>query len=185
MELNVKIKDKTIKIKLPETIVDEQVFTASVHNTSMQAKWHKLIKTLYIRATDQDPWRSIHLRSRSMTKFGDDDEQSVNMEFVAGGSADPRIIDASVSRYIPGQDDRAKSKGVKNLTVRSQITGKVLKVLVQKGDRVTSGQTLIIIEAMKMENRILASRDGVIDNVHVKESQPVITGAELFRFTSS
>jgi biotin carboxyl carrier protein len=90
-----------------------------------------------------------------------------------------------VSLHIPGQESRAAAAAKKPRVIRSQITGKVLKVLVKPGDSVASGDTLIIIEAMKMENRVMASTNGVVDQVKITEGDTVAAGAELIRFKQS
>ncbi len=57
--------------------------------------------------------------------------------------------------------------------VTAPMSGVVLKVNVKPGDVVKDAQALIVIEAMKMENEILAPRDCKIKEVFVKESQNV------------
>ena len=52
---------------------------------------------------------------------------------------------------------------------------------VRKGDHVKKGQTLCIVEAMKMLNEITAEEDGVISDVCVTNGQVVEFGTELFR----
>ena len=52
---------------------------------------------------------------------------------------------------------------------------------VRKGDHVTRGQTLCIVEAMKMLNEITAETDGVISDICVTDGQVVEFGTELFR----
>ena len=52
---------------------------------------------------------------------------------------------------------------------------------VRKGDHVTKGQTLCIVEAMKMLNEITAEEDGVISDVCVTNGQVVEFGTELVR----
>ena len=47
------------------------------------------------------------------------------------------------------------------------------KVLVEQGQTVEEGQLLCIIEAMKMENEITAHKAGVIDELAVKEGEPI------------
>ena len=47
------------------------------------------------------------------------------------------------------------------------------KSFVKKGDKVKKGQTLLIIEAMKVMNNINAPRDGIIENILVEDSQPI------------
>lgn len=55
--------------------------------------------------------------------------------------------------------------------LKSQMPGKVIKVEVQEGQEVKQGDTLLILEAMKMENEIKTQVNGIIKAVHVKEGQ--------------
>ena len=59
------------------------------------------------------------------------------------------------------------------------MPGNVLKVLVKPGEAVTEGQTLVILEAMKMENEILAECDGTITAIHVSKGDSVLEGADI------
>ena len=52
-------------------------------------------------------------------------------------------------------------------------------VFVREGDRVRAGQTLLIIEAMKVMNPLLAARDGVLTRIIVRDGQPVEFGEPL------
>ena len=52
--------------------------------------------------------------------------------------------------------------------LRSPMPGRVMSILVRPGDRVSSGDEVCVVEAMKMEQSILSPRDGVIKAVHVK-----------------
>ena len=70
----------------------------------------------------------------------------------------------------------------KGLKVKSQMPGKIIRILVKPGDDVKKGQALLVMEAMKMENEIKASQDGVIKDVKVAEGQAVETGAEMILF---
>jgi len=63
--------------------------------------------------------------------------------------------------------------------VASPMPGVVLSVNVAVNDRVTKGQLLLVIEAMKMENDITALRDGVITSVLVSKGSAVETGTPL------
>jgi glutaconyl-CoA decarboxylase len=65
--------------------------------------------------------------------------------------------------------------------MKSPLPGKVLKVFAAPGKAFKRGDTLLIIEAMKMENEILAPRDCVVGEVHVEASQSVKTGEPLLR----
>ena len=59
------------------------------------------------------------------------------------------------------------------------ITGKIISVNVKPGDAVKEGDTLCILESMKMENPILAPLDGSITQVEVKADQVVKPGETI------
>ena len=65
--------------------------------------------------------------------------------------------------------------------IGASIPGTVLKVLVKEGDKVEAGQSLMIIEAMKMETNIVAKQESVIESILVKENQQVKTGELLMK----
>ena len=67
------------------------------------------------------------------------------------------------------------------LEIGAGIPGTILKVLVSEGDEVKEGQSLVVIEAMKMETNITASTDGVIEGILCKEGQQVKSGELLIR----
>ncbi|MGB9746957.1 MAG: acetyl-CoA carboxylase biotin carboxyl carrier protein subunit [Bacteroidales bacterium] len=64
----------------------------------------------------------------------------------------------------------------------SFLPGTVIKVLVKKGDKVSAGQDLLLLEAMKMQNRIKSDREGIIKNVLVKEGDKVPKGVVMIEF---
>jgi biotin carboxyl carrier protein len=66
--------------------------------------------------------------------------------------------------------------------LKAQMPGKVLKLLVQEGQEIDKNQSLLILEAMKMENEIRAEKAGVIAKILVKENQSVESGAVLIEF---
>ncbi|MEV6153653.1 biotin carboxylase N-terminal domain-containing protein [Nonomuraea sp. NPDC052129] len=59
------------------------------------------------------------------------------------------------------------------------MPGSVLRVEVEPGERVTKGQAVLVLEAMKMEHQIAAPADGVVSGVHVEKGQQVEAGAML------
>jgi biotin carboxyl carrier protein len=59
------------------------------------------------------------------------------------------------------------------------MPGKVVRVLVKAGDRVTARQPVVVVEAMKMENELRASREGTIAEIHAREGMSVDAGALL------
>lgn len=58
----------------------------------------------------------------------------------------------------------------------TQMPGKVVKLMKKVGDKVTKGETVLILEAMKMENEIKSGAEGTIKSVNVKEGQALDSG---------
>ncbi|HEX5748316.1 MAG TPA: biotin/lipoyl-binding carrier protein [Archangium sp.] len=63
--------------------------------------------------------------------------------------------------------------------VAAHITGTVWKIEVKVGQKVSSGDTLVILESMKMEMPVEATEDGTVKEIRCKESQPVNEGDVL------
>jgi len=53
------------------------------------------------------------------------------------------------------------------------IPGTILQVLVKEGIKVKKGDTLVVLQAMKMDNHLLASRNGTVKKVYVKKGEVV------------
>lgn len=60
--------------------------------------------------------------------------------------------------------------------VLAPLQGKIWQVPVNSGDSVKAGDTLVVIEAMKMENEIVAPHDAVVGEIHVKKGDAVKSG---------
>ena len=65
------------------------------------------------------------------------------------------------------------------IPVRSEIAGKVWKIETQPGQRVADGDTLMILESMKMEIPVQASDAGTVAEILVKEEDAVAEGQAL------
>lgn len=64
-------------------------------------------------------------------------------------------------------------------TVAAPMPGNILRVEVNQGDTVKAGQILVILEAMKMENEIVAPKDGTVAQVVTSKGAVVDTGSPL------
>lgn len=65
------------------------------------------------------------------------------------------------------------------VVIRSPMPGLILNVLVQEGEHIVKGQTVVILESMKMENELRAGRDGVVTRVQVGVGDSVEKNQEL------
>jgi len=68
-------------------------------------------------------------------------------------------------------------------TLNALMPGVVVKIVVEKGQKVATGDVVLVLEAMKMENEIKSSRSGTIDKIHVSVGQQVQPGEPLVSFT--
>ncbi len=79
----------------------------------------------------------------------------------------------------PYQIQTGANSGADSGEIKATMPGRVVKILVKKDQEVEAGQSLLVLEAMKMENEIKASRAGTISNIHVTEAASVESGALL------
>ena len=63
--------------------------------------------------------------------------------------------------------------------VKSPMPGILVKFTVKPGDKVKTGQTILILEAMKMQNNIQSNVDGTVEKISVNEGDSVLEGQEL------
>lgn len=63
--------------------------------------------------------------------------------------------------------------------VRAPMTGKVVRVAAVPGGKVAAGEVVVVLEAMKMEYRLVAPRDGTVESVRCREGDLVDLGATL------
>src|SRR5688572_12179329 len=99
-------------------------------------------------------------------------EFGVHMLRSAPGPHNRRAI---VSRRVP-PPLQAGSAAVARIEIKSEITGTVWQLRAKPGDRVESGDTLIVIESMKMEIPVITEDPGTVKEILVKEKDPVAEG---------
>jgi biotin carboxyl carrier protein len=74
---------------------------------------------------------------------------------------------------------RPAEEQTKSTAIQSPLPGVILDIRCKEGDIVKRGQTLMVLEAMKMENNILANANGKITQILVQKGDSVLEGAEL------
>ncbi|MCL4166611.1 UNVERIFIED_CONTAM: hypothetical protein GTU68_064054 [Idotea baltica] len=76
----------------------------------------------------------------------------------------------------PTQQVSDLKAGASTKKINAPLPGTILKILVKEGDEVKIGDKLMVLEAMKMENNILAESGGKIQSIKVQESAAVLQG---------
>ena len=74
----------------------------------------------------------------------------------------------------PGEGEIKKKESLAGFPVFAPLPGNIFKLMVKEGDSVEKGEELLILEAMKMENHVLADEAGVIKDIKVKEGASVL-----------
>ena len=64
-------------------------------------------------------------------------------------------------------------------TISASMPGKVVRVLVTEGEEVATGQAIIVVEAMKMQNEMKATKAGRVTKIHVASGATVAAGQAL------
>ncbi|MGI6076686.1 MAG: biotin/lipoyl-containing protein [Fastidiosipilaceae bacterium] len=101
-----------------------------------------------------------------------DKEYIVKLEEVDANTAVEQPETAAVSANQTSQHAAPVASG-NGEVVEAPLQGAILKLFIQPGTEIKMGETVLIIEAMKLENEVVAPRDGVVQEVFVKEGQMV------------
>jgi len=89
------------------------------------------------------------------------------------------VVFETISEFVSGGSQPGRKKASDPGHVTTPLPGNVVEVLVNIGDKVNSGQSTMIIEAMKMESELLANIDGEITAIHVSKGDRVTPGEVL------
>ena len=81
----------------------------------------------------------------------------------------------------PGSDGFARGAGAADGALRSPMPGRIVRVSVTEGQAVRKGQSLLVLEAMKMEHALIAPFDGVVADLAAREGEQVSEGVALVR----
>ena len=111
------------------------------------------------------------------------DHAVADVSVLARGDAYAVEVGGRTHRFQLLDERRGRSGGLAkdggSGEVRAVMPGKVLAVLVDAGAEVASGQGLLVIEAMKMENEIVATRAGTVKEIKVAPGQAIESGELL------
>ena len=95
---------------------------------------------------------------------------------VAGRRLDVRVVDPRRWRGA-GRGGALEAEGRQQVV--APMPGKVVRVLVQQGEKVEAGRGLLVVEAMKMQNEIRSPKTGTVERLMVNEGQAVNAGQVL------
>ncbi|MGD9894824.1 MAG: acetyl-CoA carboxylase biotin carboxyl carrier protein subunit [Dehalococcoidia bacterium] len=132
-------------------------------------RWH----TTELQRTNRLGLYSLIIDGRSWELFARD--RSGGFELLLGN----RLYDVAVGSGGRTADVEEEVTGVWSL--QSPMSGQVVEVRVAAGDAVEAGQTLVVVESMKMNNELTAARAGTVSEVQVNPGDRVERGRLLLR----
>lgn len=97
----------------------------------------------------------------------------VEVEQAATAKKTPKLVRKPVAKK-PGEGKLQKSAGTGGHKVKAPLPGNIMKINIKPGDQVIKGQTLLVMEAMKMENNIQADKEGTIKDIKINEGDSVL-----------
>ncbi len=112
-----------------------------------------------------------------------EDEAAIDRPVASYRPPDPETLEKPPSVPTPPQPPKPHlpSDGIRN-EITAPMPGVILSVEVREGDEIQRGQTVVVLEAMKMKNPIKSPRDGVVEEVRVRPGQTVGYADVLVRF---
>jgi len=90
------------------------------------------------------------------------------------------VAAARPAAAAPAPKKAAPAGGAGSVKVSSPMQGKILRLNNKPGDAVKKGQAVIVLEAMKMENEIVATQDGTVASIDVAVGDMVDSGQVVF-----
>lgn len=137
------------------------------------------MKTYQFKIDQQDFQVDIHQIEDDLAKVsvnGELYEVELRGDKVAQiqNSTEP-VIDSISAQTPTAPNAKSAAAGA----IKSPLPGKVLDILVKPGDTVRVGQTIICLEAMKMENNINSDKAGVVTQIQVHKGDTVLEGDTL------
>ncbi|MCM0605311.1 MAG: acetyl-CoA carboxylase biotin carboxyl carrier protein subunit [Xanthomonadaceae bacterium] len=150
---------------------DQGEVRALVSGKPQTLRWKKDNQGIWIEFQDQIIGLDLTLENRDEGGVSFSGQRRFGEAFSFAGVSLMREGD----ELIAGQSSGKK----KSTRIKAQMPGKIIKILVTAGNEVNSGDPLLVMEAMKMENEIKANSNYKITEVKIQVGQAVETGAEL------
>ncbi|RLD68056.1 MAG: methylcrotonoyl-CoA carboxylase [Bacteroidetes bacterium] len=157
MDIVLRMGEQEFKVKVNK--VENNIYDLEINGKPILAE-HKYQEENYIE---------LNINHKPYSLFISLDEYGINHLSYKGNIYEFSRADHLVNTdiYISEADEAGGN------SIKSPMPGKVIKLNVKAGDKVSKGDSLIVVEAMKMENSLTVHRDAVIEEVKVSEGEMV------------
>ena len=177
----VTIGSKTKTVNLPDQLPSgsswEVNHEGKIYQVSMDREGSHITIT-----NPKNEKRSFEIKHSGVNRSPDEPQVSVNIGYRHVNSL--HRFEAQATLNAPGMDSIQARMQKAGAVVKSPMAGKILKILEKNGSLVSKGQTIAIVEAMKMENRIQAPTNGKLKLSSIEEGSQVAPGQTLFEIES-
>jgi glutaconyl-CoA/methylmalonyl-CoA decarboxylase subunit gamma len=89
----------------------------------------------------------------------------------------PTLVRAEIP--VSGREKIEKREKGDPVPILAPLPGNILEIFVKPGDKIKKGQMLLVMEAMKMENKIQSDKEGIVESVRVSPGSSVLQGDVL------
>jgi len=159
MTTEIKVNDRLAKVELIEQI--DNKFIITIDGKKFDADIVKVEDGIYSLISDGVSYNVMIVEGKNHKNF------KVNTFYQ---TFDLDIVDAE-TRYRSSHNDSDMDDD--NTVISSPMPGKVVQILVNVGDKVVQGTSVIVVEAMKMQNHYKVKKDRVVKEICVKEGDTV------------
>ena len=149
--------------------VDDEEFVIVVNNDN-QITVNEKPHNIDFRTMPRSGVTSLLIDNHSLEAVVEEKEGAWQV-LIRGDLYEVAVDDERSRRLASARGDLGQADG--DISVRSPMPGIVISVAVIEGQNVSKGETVIILESMKMENELRAPRDGVVSHVNVEEGANV------------
>jgi biotin carboxyl carrier protein len=151
----------------------EREFLIERHGDGLRARCGELVYELDLSLVGDGQTFSLLVDGRSYDVIADVQRETVTLQMLG----DRFVVHVEDDRERAAHAVAGHKHGKREL--RASMPGIVVDVKVVEGDEVAEGQTLVVLEAMKMQNPLGAEAPGKVTKVMCKKGEPVAAGALL------
>ena len=152
-----------------QTLVNGQTFDIEI-NEDGRILVNGEVRAVDFRALRQGELYSMLLDHRSYEAVVDERDDLYHV-LLAGDMYDVQVTDERSRRLASAFMAFGDTGG--EVSIRAPMPGLIVRVPVSEGEPVSKGQTVIILESMKMENELKSPRDGTVHHIHAKAGDNV------------
>ncbi|KAI9300186.1 carbamoyl-phosphate synthase L chain, ATP binding domain-containing protein [Cunninghamella echinulata] len=167
--------EKISEVKVTTSMLDQQQFEVLTSNFSGTFSIHWPLDGLLSRTQLQDG-------STFILQYLDTLESGFRVQY-RGSKFNVTVLNEQQHRLLKYM--KTKSKEQQSEWIQSPMPGRIISIAIKEGDQVQSGEPLVVVEAMKMQNILRSTRNGIVKKIYVYPGNNVKSGQVLIEFQES